>query len=85
MGLCGIIVVSMESVYFDQEVWRRFCDVTCFILVNVLEFFHLTQTLSIYIYIYRHKLKLFILSRLNDFVTCSVRFNIQSEGPISQL
>ena len=33
----------------------------------------------------RHKLKLLILSRLNDFMTCSVRFNIQSEGPISKL
>ena len=25
------------------------------------------------------------LSRLNDFMTCSVHFNIQSEGSISQL
>ena len=33
----------------------------------------------------RHKQKLLILSRLNDFMTCSVHFNIQSEGSISQL
>ena len=33
----------------------------------------------------RHKYKLFILSRLSDFITCSERFNIQSEGSISQL
>ena len=26
-----------------------------------------------------------ILSRLNDFMNCSVHFNIQSEGSISQL
>ena len=29
--------------------------------------------------------KLFILSRLNAFRTCSVHFNVQSEGSISQL
>ena len=29
--------------------------------------------------------KLFILSRLNDFMTCSVHFNVQSEDSISQL
>ena len=29
--------------------------------------------------------KLFILSRLNDFMTCSVHFNVQREGSISQL
>ena len=29
--------------------------------------------------------KLFILSRLNNFITCSVHFNVQSEGSISQL
>ena len=29
--------------------------------------------------------KLFILSRLNDFMTCSVHFNVQIEGSISQL
>ena len=28
---------------------------------------------------------LLILSRLNDFMTCSGRFNIQNEGSISQL
>ena len=33
----------------------------------------------------RHKQKLLILSRLNDFMTCSARFNIQSEWSISQL
>ena len=33
----------------------------------------------------RHKQTYLILSRLNDFMTCSVRFNIQSEGSISQL
>ena len=33
----------------------------------------------------RHKQKLLILSRLNDFMTCSVHFNIQSEGSISKL
>ena len=27
--------------------------------------------------------KLFILSCLNDFMTCSVHFNVQSEGSIS--
>ena len=32
-----------------------------------------------------HKQKILILSRLNDFMTCSVHFNIQSEGSISQL
>ena len=31
------------------------------------------------------KTQLLILSRLNDFMTCSGRFNIQSEGSISQL
>ena len=29
--------------------------------------------------------KLLILSWLNDFMTCSVHFNIQSEGSISHL
>ena len=33
----------------------------------------------------RHKQKLLILSRLNDFMTCSAHFNIQSEWSISQL
>ena len=33
----------------------------------------------------RHKHKLFILSHLSDFMTCSERFNIQREGCISQL
>ena len=33
----------------------------------------------------RHKQKLSILSRLNDFMTCSVHYNIQSKGSISQL
>ena len=33
----------------------------------------------------RHKQKLLLLSQLNDFTTCSVHFNIQSEGLISQL
>ena len=33
----------------------------------------------------RHKQKLLKLSRLNDFMTCSARFNIQSEWSISQL
>ena len=28
----------------------------------------------------RHKQKLLILLRLNDFMTCSMHFNIQSEG-----
>ena len=31
------------------------------------------------------KHKLLILSCLSDFMTCSVRFNIQSEGSISKL
>ena len=31
------------------------------------------------------KKKLLILLRLNDFMTCSVHFNIQSERSISQL
>ena len=29
--------------------------------------------------------KLLVLSWLNDFMTCSVHFNVQSEGSISQL
>ena len=33
----------------------------------------------------RHKQKLIILSRLNDFMTCSAHFNIQSDWSISQL
>ena len=33
----------------------------------------------------RHKQKLLILSRLNDFMTCSRHFHIQSEGSISQI
>ena len=33
----------------------------------------------------RQKHKLLILSRLSDFMTCSERFNIYSEGSISQL
>ena len=33
----------------------------------------------------RHKHKLLILSCLSDFMTCSERFNIKSEGSISQL
>ena len=33
----------------------------------------------------RHKQKLVILLCLGDFMTCSARFNIQSEGSISQL
>ena len=33
----------------------------------------------------RHKHKLLILSGLNDFMTCSAHFYIQSEGSISQL
>ena len=33
----------------------------------------------------RHKHKLLILSCLSDFMTCSERFIIQSEGSISQL
>ena len=33
----------------------------------------------------RHKQKLLILSQLNDFMTSSVRFNIQSEWSIFQL
>ena len=33
----------------------------------------------------RPKQKLLILSRLNDFMTCGVCFNIQSEESISQL
>ena len=33
----------------------------------------------------RHKQKLLILSCLNDFMTCSAHFNIQSEWSISQL
>ena len=32
-----------------------------------------------------YKQKLLILSQLNDFMTCSANFNIQSEGSISQL
>ena len=32
-----------------------------------------------------YKQKLLILSCLNNFMTCSARFNIQSEGSISQL
>ena len=32
-----------------------------------------------------HKHKLFILSRLSDYMACKERFNIQSEGSISQL
>ena len=34
---------------------------------------------------YMYKQKLLILPRLNDFMTCSACFNIQSEGSISQL
>ena len=33
----------------------------------------------------KHKQKLLVLSCLNDFMTCSVHFNVQSEGSISQL
>ena len=33
----------------------------------------------------RHKHKLLILSRLSCFMTCSERFNIQSEGSIFQV
>ena len=37
------------------------------------------------LFLKRHKQKLLILSCLNDFITCSGRFNIRSEGSISQL
>ena len=33
----------------------------------------------------RHKHKLLILSHLSDFMTCCKRFNIYSEGSISQV
>ena len=37
------------------------------------------------LFLLKAKTKLIILRRLNDFRTCNVHFNIQSEGSISQL
>ena len=38
-----------------------------------------------FLFLFKALTKLLILSWLNDFMTCSVHFNIQSEGSISQL
>ena len=37
------------------------------------------------LFLLRHKHKLLILSRLSDFMTCSERFNIFSQGSLCQL
>ena len=37
------------------------------------------------LFLFKAKQELLLLSRLSDFMNCSEPFNIQSEGPVSQL